>query len=211
MFTWIFRARHIATWPTSHRYFVAMLAAHNRLLSRAPLATKTASALVLGVGGDALAQRIEHSGECSSSSSAAGTLWCGWYDLERGAAFSSLATFWNGPFMHYYFAALSTRVVSPGLRGLLTKTAITQILLNPLIFMPLFFSWTSAVRGLTLEQTKAKVESEAWPALQTTWLFFTPVNLLNFALIPVPHQNTFNAVASVVYNTMLSLVAGGGV
>ena len=187
-----------------------MLAAYNGLLVRRPLATKTASAAVLGIGGDALAQRIEESrrGDCSGNGGSSGG---GWYDAERAVAFASLATFWNGPFMHYYFDTLSRRFpAKAGLRALLGKTALTQVFINPLVYLPLFFAWTSSARGLTLAQARAKSEAEYWSTLQATWLFFTPVNLLNFALVPVPHQNTFNAVASIVYNTILSLLAGGG-
>ena len=203
----------------AHAETSIMLVAYNRLLTNRPIVTKTASAAVLGVGGDALAQAIEHrngSGKSSdggagdSCGSSSGSSSTGWYDAERGIAFSSLATFWNGPFMHYYFELMNRRLPAAGLRGLLSKTAITQVLLNPVVYLPLFFGWTAVARGLTVEQATGKARAEYWPALQATWGFFTPVNLINFALVPVPHQNTFNAVASIVYNTILSLLAGGG-
>jgi hypothetical protein len=114
-----------------------MLRGYNRLLAQHPVLTKTFSAFFLGIGGDALAQRIEYSSAgdnspacdgTSTPSTAAGSsdtsvatrssaaptspsagaattpgLFSAfparvgaWYDAERGAAFASLATFWNG-------------------------------------------------------------------------------------------------------------------
>lgn len=183
-----------------------MLQAYTRLLNRHPVLTKSASAFLLGIGGDALAQRIEYSSTISdggatsdtnsSSANSAAAPACsapqspanpgpiaaaaapspppppglfsafpnrvgGWYDAERGAAFAALATFWNGPFMHHYFNMMSARFpASLGLRGLLSKTALTQALLNPFVYLPLFFSWTALARGLTWQQAETKVRAE---------------------------------------------------
>ena len=121
---------------------------YNRLLSHRPILTKTVTAAFLGVGGDALAQLIERrgddgrrrvTGEDSGEHRGGGQSgegwravaceepWRGWYDSERGIAFSSLATFWNGPFMHYYFDMIRKVVPQPGVGGLLRKVALTQI------------------------------------------------------------------------------------
>ena len=130
------------------------------------------------------------------------------YDVKRAAAFSSLGCLWNGPFLHAYFGALERGFPQQaGFRALLWKTAINQLAVNPLIYLPVFYAWTGHILGRTMEETIAKARREYWSSLYATWVIFTPVNLINFAFIPLRYQVVVNTVTSFVYNVTLSTIA----
>jgi len=104
---------------------------------------------------------------------------------------------------------------SGGVRTLLPKILLSQLLVNPLWYLPLFYAWTGAVLGHTQAQTLEKARREYWVTLKATWLFFVPFNAVNFSLVPVHHQAATNAVFSFFYLTTLSAIAnseqsGGG-
>lgn len=88
--------------------------------------------------------------------------------------------------MHYILGGLETKFpMAAGWRSLVSKVCCTQLFVNPLVFLPLFYGWTGAVLGRTTEETVEKVRKEGWDTLMATWAIFTPFNVLNFSVIPV--------------------------
>ena len=178
-----------------------MLAKYERLLARRPIAVKAATGTLLAATGDATAQHLEGRGS---------------YDLRRGLAFTSLGGFWNGPCMHHIFQRLESILPqSGGLRTLVPKMCFTQLIMNPFVYLPLFYTWTGVVLGRTLTRTLEKAKREYWVTLKATWLLFIPFNVVNFSFVPVRHQAVALTGFSFVYSTTLSAIAnaehsGGG-
>jgi hypothetical protein len=198
---------------------MSLFARYERLLARRPLVVKTALGGTVTFAGDVTAQTLEGGG----------------YNGRRGFALTSLGTVWNGPFMHWYLAALDRRFPQrPGdVRALLSKVAFNQLVANPFLCassgalphrhnlaadgararallhtdLPLFYCWTGAVAGRTAAQTAEKARREYASTLWATWSIFTPANLVNFWLVPLRHQQSLHVCVSFVYNTTLSLLA----
>ena len=192
-----------------------VLAAYERVLARRPILVKTAAGAVIACCGDATAQYLEQRGSGSGGSSSEAKprafemLLPPWYDTRRAFAIVSLGAAWNGPFMHMYFNWLERRFPQAGgIRNLLSKVAINQLLTNSCVYLPLFYSWTGYMYGRTVEETVEKAKREYIPSLKATWIIFTPVNFVNFYLTPVRHQVSVNIIVSFVYNTTLSFIAG---
>ena len=108
-----------------------MLAAYERLLSRSPVAVKSCIGVSLALAADATAQYTSHLRVPRESRPAFA------HDTKRALAFSSLGGIWNGPVMHFYFNFLQRRFPQGGVRTLLTKTALNQLCMNPLVGSPL--------------------------------------------------------------------------
>ena len=178
-----------------------MFKAYERALALRPLVVKSATGMLLGGSGDYTAQRLE-GGKT--------------YDSRRSLAFGSLATFWNGCCIHYIFGGLERHLPrSGGVRTLVPKMLITQLMVNPFLYLPLFYTWTGVVLGRTPAQTLEKARREYWVTLKATWIFFVPFNVVNFTLVPVRHQAATLATFSFFYATTLSAIAnaeesGGG-
>ena len=161
-----------------------MFQAYERALARRPLAVKSATGMILGGCGDFTAQRLE-----------GGTT----YDSRRGLAFGSLATFWNGCCMHNILGGLERHLPrSGGVRTLVPKMFITQLVVNPFLYLPLFYTWTGAVLGRTPAQSLEKARREYWVTLKATWIFFVPFNVVNFTLVLVSF-NTPNILAQMLH------------
>ena len=177
-----------------------MLSSYETLLRRRPVSVKATTGCIVAFCGDLIAQRAEATRLESKDS------WV--YDAKRAAALMSLGGVWNGPLMHAYFNMLERRFPQAGgLTNLLSKTCINQLCTNPFVFLPLFFSWTGMAYGRSPHEIFCKAKREYWDSLRATWAVFTPVNFINFWLVPVRHQVTVNVAASFVYNTALSLIA----
>ena len=169
-----------------------MLRSYERLLARAPIPVKTASGALLGFAGDGTAQTRDG----------------GAYDTRRGFAFTSLAAVWNGPCMHTVFEQLERRFPqSLGWRSLVPKMMFTQLVMNPFIYLPLFYTWMGLALGRTAAQTVEKAQREYWTTLQVTWSIFAPFNVVNFMLIPVRHQAFALASVSFSYQCILSMIS----
>ena len=110
-------------------------------------------------------------------------------------------------FNHHFFNFLERKLPQAGgWRSLTGKVLITQCVINPFIYLPLFFTWTGLARGHSFEHIADHLQREAWTTLSATWMIFTPVNVFNYSLTPVRHQANISAMASFIFNIALSVV-----
>ena len=131
----------------------------------------------------------------------------GVYDIQRGFALTSLATAW-GLYIHHYLNFLDRRwPQGGGISTLAPKVLFNQFLHNPLVYLPLFFTYTGLVRGKTLAEVRDHARRDGWNMLCATWAVFVPVNLVSFAFVPLRHQAVLNAGASFVYAIVQSVFA----
>ena len=65
--------------------------------------------------------------------------------------------------------------------------------------------------GATLEQAVQIAKQEFWPLMAAGWKLWPAVSLLNFTVVrSVDTRNLVGALAGMLWNVYLSLVAGGG-
>ena len=75
---------------------------------------------------------------------------------------------------------------------------------TPLLLIPSFYMITCLVRGRSLQQTIAQLRREWREASFGSALFWTPLCLINFLLVPQHSRVVFVAVFSFVHKTWLS-------
>jgi len=61
------------------------------------------------------------------------------------------------------------------------------------------------LQGFTVNQVYDRVASTLWDTLKAQWVFWIPVQLVNFKYVPVRHQLNFVLVVSLVWTSFLSL------
>lgn len=88
------------------------------------------------------------------------------------------------------------------------KLAINQFGMIPLVYMPLYFGITGALGGLDLSKSTARAQSLYLPLLQRNYLFWLPVQLFQFLVLPVELQIPFVSVSSLVWTIILSSIGG---
>ena len=181
----------------------AALASYAKELVVHPLSTKVATACVLAVAGDALAQ--SRNGEP--------------YDVRRASSFVVFDALYRGAFQHVTFPIIEDTIRGVALHQLLSgipletcaaiaRTAANQLVIVPTVYYPLFFAVTAAVQGLSAKQGVERAKEKFWPLMSRNLVFWLPVQYVQFALIPGSWQVTYVCIMGLVWNVILSAVAG---
>jgi hypothetical protein len=76
------------------------------------------------------------------------------------------------------------------------------------VYYPLFFAITALVQGLTAEQGLERAREKFGPLLSRNLLFWVPAQLVQFALVPEEWQVTYVCVMGLMWNVILSSLAG---
>jgi len=88
------------------------------------------------------------------------------------------------------------------------KVALNQFLVIPMVYMPLFFLVTGAVAGLDWNKMQARAQSLYVPLLQRNYLFWLPIQTVQFWIVPTDYQVPFVCVASLCWTVVLSSIGG---
>jgi len=177
--------------------------AYSEALVAYPLATKVATAAVLGLLGDLLAQARERQP----------------YDPERAAGFVCSEAVYRGGqhlwFLPWIYANCQGDLLrSAGLGfdqvalSAAESTFANQFLIVPLVYYPLFFGITGYAQGLTTEESLTRWKSAFGPIQLRNWVFWVPANAYQYAVIPIEYQITYNCAMGLVWNVILSVLAG---
>lgn len=185
---------------------------YNHCLTTNPLRTKVLTGAVLATLGDALAQ----SGDKSKP-----------YDSRRAASFAAFDSCYR-VFQHIAFPLIigkcQGRVLSsilsnvPGVKqhvaGMTQALAVServftyQMMVVPLLYYPVFFTWTGLVQGLTVKQSFDRARANFLRLWKKNLCFWVPVQAFMFALVPTRWQVSFTAVMGIIWSCILSLAAG---
>lgn len=107
---------------------------------------------------------------------------------------------------HHWYDMLDTLVEVRGLRGVMIKNALDQMVYVP----PSTFSFYVASNlweGQSLLAALDYGTRELWPSLCATWMVWPLINLLVFGMVPKDWQVVFLSVCGVFWATYLSLDA----
>lgn len=184
-----------------------LIASYSAALVESPLETKVATAAVLAVAGDGLAQSREP----------------GDYDVRRGISFIAFDSAYRGAFQHYTFPIIidacqgnvlrgatdALHVASdPALLSTLERTCLNQLIVVPIVYYPLFFAMTGAVQGLSGTESVQRARENFLPLMKRNLQFWLPVQYVQFAFVAPEWQVTYVAVLGLVWNVILSALAG---
>jgi protein Mpv17 len=167
---------------------------YNDALARTPLRAKAATACVLNVIADLLAQLI--TGREGQG-----------LDFRRLLRFALFGGVLAGPAGHYWFGALDAAVRTVGMRGAVMKMTADQLLFSPLLLAG-FFGVMALMEGKGQVVARQEVEGKLPGTLLTSWKIWPIINLVNFGLIPAPMRVLFVNGLSVFWISFLSVLNG---
>jgi hypothetical protein len=61
-----------------------------------------------------------------------------------------------------------------------------------------------AMQGQSLEQIVQRIKDVLWETQKAQWVFWIPIQLINFRLVPVRHQLNVVLLTSIVWTALLS-------
>ena len=90
----------------------------------------------------------------------------------------------------------------------LVRVLFNQFVISAFLYNPLYFGITGPMQGLTARETLQRFR-ERFPSLfGLSLLFWFPVQYGQFACVPTRYKVPFICMASLVWNTILSALAG---
>merc|ERR1712194_109726 len=74
--------------------------------------------------------------------------------------------------------------VSQALFGPIEQTLISQLVIIPTVYYPVFFMITGIIQGLTFQENLDRAKTTFIPSMKRNLLFWIPVQFIAFAYIP---------------------------
>lgn len=189
--------------PGLQELVVGAWAAYSHSLEIDPLPTKMLTAASLVTLGDAMSQITEPDGRYLA------------YDVQRSLSFAIFGAVYTGAFQHWWFIALNEIVpVPPDATdaqlwvAAATKTALCQFGTIPLVYLPLFFLLTGAMRALSPEQSWSRACSLYIPLLKRNVSYWIPVQMAQFLFVDPCWQVPYVCLAGFVWSLILSRLTG---
>jgi Mpv17 / PMP22 family len=175
----------------------SILQRYNLCLKSNPLLTKSTTGFVLAGAGDLIAQRIDKS---------KGGITTKTHDpWRRFFVFAAYGCLWTGPFNHFWFGYLARRFpVSGGLTSVMQKLMIQHLIWNPSINLPIYFTFTGTLLGMSRDEIFLWISRDYWSMLAWLWVIYVPANAYCFLCVPEPLQSVFLAAFSLGWNSFLS-------
>jgi len=169
---------------------------YGRLLAKHPLATKSGTSAGLVGLGDLLSQGVEMWSRGKAQVP----------DKKRVGTMALFGGMYLGPVLHCWYSLVLARCFpAAGFLTVLKKTLLDQTFFATFCSCSFFIGLT-LLNGGSLEQGQAKVRRYLWPTLIANWSIWPAVQVVNFALIPVPYQVLVVNFVAVFWNAYLSYV-----
>eukprot|EP00537_Pseudo-nitzschia_pungens_P013304 CAMPEP_0172395322 /NCGR_PEP_ID=MMETSP1061-20121228/18943_1 /TAXON_ID=37318 /ORGANISM="Pseudo-nitzschia pungens, Strain cf. pungens" /LENGTH=293 /DNA_ID=CAMNT_0013126853 /DNA_START=152 /DNA_END=1030 /DNA_ORIENTATION=+ len=142
-----------------------------------PLITKVITGAVLAIAGDAAAQASANTDP---------------YDKRRALSFAVFDSCYR-MFQHNMFPAVIRAGKGNVVKGLfpflapaaaaIEQTAMYQFLVVPLIYYPVFFTFTGFIQGLTFPQSLARFKAQFFRCWRRNLMFWIPTQMVLFGMI----------------------------
>jgi Mpv17 / PMP22 family len=193
-------------------YSASLLENYKVSMVRFPLHTKVGTGATLAVLGDALAQMRDPQLKSYNSRRAASfAAFDSCYRCFQHNAFPYIISICQGHLIGNILSALPGVSVGSNLRlGLaaLERTLVYQLLVIPLFYYPIFFSFTGYLQGLKPREVFLRAKTNFLPCWKRNLLFWIPTQMVMFGLIDEKWQIPFACVMGMLWSMILSVTAG---
>ena len=199
-----------ATTDTSPNFFEIAATVYRQQLLADPLKTKVLTGIFLAVVGDALAQSRQPE-PYNVNRAASFAAFDGCYRAVQQVTYPPMMKLCSGKFSTTVLVALGTASVSSDqlhIMASVEQTLVSQLVIIPTLYYPVFYAVTGAVQGLTIDQTIQRAKDTFVPLMKRNLLFWIPVQFFAFAFVEENLQIPILIVCGLVWTIILSMSAG---
>ena len=179
------------------------------------LKTQIVTGITLAIVGDAIGQRAASASDDSdefvydTKRAASFATFDGCYRMVQHYLYPPLIALCHGDILGPALAEVSHTANAQHLAAAMEQSLISQLLVIPLLYYPVFFAITGAVQGLTARQTMTRAQTSFWPLTTRNWLFWIPVQFGVFGFCDSQDlQISILIVCGLVWTVILSVLAG---
>mmetsp|Transcript_36103 Transcript_36103/g.66177 ORF Transcript_36103/g.66177 Transcript_36103/m.66177 type:complete len:315 (+) Transcript_36103:127-1071(+) len=173
-----------------------------------PLPTKMLTGAALAAAGDAIAQGRDD----DDYNAARGASFAAFDMTYRGAQhylFPIIVEFCRGQYLLSIMAAVgATKLFDASSLTAMERALANQLIIVPLMYYPVFFTFTGAMQGLTFIEGLERAKENFIPLMKRNLLFWIPVQYVQFCYVPTDLQIPFLSVAGLGWTFILSAMAG---
>lgn len=129
------------------------------------------------------------------------------YDTARTARAVIFGFAIHAPTAHVHYNFLESLTVRLGIEGLyipIFKAFMEQFVYWSWLSNGLYHGAMGAMQGMSLDQIYNRLIDVIWDTQKAQWVFWIPVQLVNFRYVPVRHQLNVVLLTSVVWTAFLS-------
>jgi protein Mpv17 len=177
-----------------------------------PVRTKVATGASLAIMGDAMAQSMELNIQRYDTRRAASfAAFDGSYRVFQHLAFPAIIRHCKGRVLTGLLSVIPTLVVGGNLRLFLAaieRTLTYQLAVVPLLYYPVFFSFTGFIQGLSVSESFQRAKQNFLPCWKRNLMFWIPIQLVMFGLIDEKWQIPFVCLMGMIWSSILSVTAG---
>lgn len=189
--------------PAAQNLFHSAVQSYQHALQTDALKTQVETGIALAVVGDAIAQNTQTKEPYNANRAASFAAFDACYRAVQHDIYPPMIAVCNGSFLanflpnHQEYAAA------------IEQALVSQIVIIPVAYYPVFFAVTGAVQGLTLKETLSRAKETFWPLMKRNWLFWIPVQFAVFGFVPDENAQISILIAcGLVWTIILSALAG---
>jgi len=188
--------------------------AYEGSLVKNPLRTKVMTGATLAAFGDYLAQMKEireTKKEYSVPRALSFAAFDSCYRMFQHAAIPFIVMLGQGHVIHNLLSSIPLVTLSESSRAFtaaMERTFMYQFFLIPVIYYPIFFTFTGLMQGLDLKETIQRAKKSFFPCWKRNLIFWIPTQMIMFGLISENWQIPFVCVMGILWSMILSVVAG---
>lgn len=171
-------------------------------LQNNPLETKMATGAVLALTGDGIAQSREDE-PYDERRAASFALFDSAYRAAQHVLYPIVVQYCQGQYLSQSVSPLDTSAAAA-----LEQTLVSQFLIVPFLYYPVFYLVTGFCQGLDWEGTKQRAQQTFVPLMKRNLLFWIPVQFVQFLFVPENLQIPMLSVCGLVWTLILSVMAG---
>lgn len=199
-----------ASTETNPNVFEIVSTIYREELRNDPLKTKVLTGIFLAVVGDALAQARDRA-DYNVKRAASFAAFDGCYRAVQQVTYPPMMQLCSGKFLAGVLATLGVAATSPDqvhLMASIEQTLVSQLVIIPTLYYPVFYAVTGAVQGLTIDETMTRAKETFIPLMKRNLLFWIPVQFIAFNFVEENLQIPILIVCGLVWTIILSVAAG---
>ena len=189
--------------PAAQNLLHSAVQSYQHALQTDALKTQVETGVVLAVVGDAIAQKTQTKEPYNANRAASFATFDACYRAVQHFIYPPMIAACNGAFLaqflpnHQQYAAA------------IEQALVSQVIIIPIAYYPVFFAVTGAVQGLTLKETVNRAKETFWPLMTRNWLFWIPVQFAVFGFVPDENAQISILIAcGLAWTVILSALAG---
>lgn len=167
-----------------------LFALYQNALHKLPLQTQMLTGGVLAVAGDLSAQTLDKSRQYDPKRTVSFAAFDACYRAVQHVLYPPMKEFFHGQFLLHAIAAISTPSIEHTIdqhtqifAAAAEQSLVSQLVVIPLIYYPIFFAVTGMVQGLSWNQSMTRGMQQFVPLMKRNLLFWIPVQFGVFGWI----------------------------